>query len=104
MHAKSSLEQTLATRRRVLFRSNLDTLASMESLAILALRQGRAAEAEKDYLRIIEARRRLEGVDHPDTLRSMAALAYVYEFEGREAETEDLRRRVLDGRSEERRV
>jgi len=100
--AEPLLEQALAERKRVLGDDHLDTLASINGLAILYKSQGRHAEAEPLYLSTLETRKRVLGDDHPHTLASMNNLAILYKRQGRYAEAEPLyletlaiRKRVL---------
>jgi len=57
----------LATRRRVLGDDHPDTLTSRDTLAWLAGRQGRRAEAVELYRQVLADRSRVLGTSHPDT-------------------------------------
>jgi hypothetical protein len=57
----------LADRRRLLGDDHPDTLTSRATLARLAARQGRRAEAEELYRQVIADRTRVLGAGHPDT-------------------------------------
>jgi len=92
------LEQSVATRRRLLGAEHPDTLAAMSDLARLYGSMGRRAEAEKLDDQILERRRRLLGEEHPETLDAMAALAYIYRSQGRLEEAEKIDQRVLEAR------
>jgi len=92
------LEQSVATRRRLLGEEHPDTLAAMSDLARLYGSMGRRAEAEKIDDQILATRRRLLGDGHPETLDAMAALAFVYRTQGRLGEAEKLDQRVLEAR------
>ena len=92
------LEQSVATRRRLLGEEHPDTLAAMADLARLYGSMGHRAEAEKLDDRILERRRRLLGEEHPETLDAMAALAFIYRNQGRLEEAEKLDQRVLEAR------
>jgi eukaryotic-like serine/threonine-protein kinase len=96
--AEPVLARSLATRKSLFGEKNLDTLASMEALALCYLRQSRAAEGEALYRKIVEARRRLQGEEHQDTLTSMSGLAWAYSAEGRYADEEPLRRLIFETR------
>ncbi len=92
------LEQSVATRRRLLGEEHPDTLAAMSDLARLYGSMGRRAEAEKLDDRILETRRRLLGEENPKTLEAMAALAFLYRTQGRLKEAESLDRRAFEAR------
>jgi eukaryotic-like serine/threonine-protein kinase len=92
------LEQSVATRRRLLGEEHPDTLATMQDLAVLYVNSGRRPEAEKLYDRVLEIRRRLLGDEHPDTLYVMSGLAFLYRIQGRFEESEKLSRQVLEAR------
>jgi serine/threonine protein kinase/Tfp pilus assembly protein PilF len=96
--ARPMLERSVEMRRSLMGEENLDTLASMNALALQYRLMARVSEAEKLYGRIIEIRRRLQGEAHPDTLVAMAGLADVYWSQGRYAEKEKLDRQVLEER------
>jgi len=90
--ALPSLEQSVATRRRLLGEEHPETLDAMAALAFIYRTQGRLEEAERLDRRVLEARRRVLGEDHPDTLETMTELAAVYTYEKRYAEAEALHR------------
>ncbi|HYS04345.1 MAG TPA: serine/threonine-protein kinase [Candidatus Dormibacteraeota bacterium] len=92
------LEQSVATRRRLLGDEHPDTLAAMYDLALLYVNLGRRAEAEKLDDRILETRRRLLGEEHPETLCVMAGLALIDRLQGRFEQAERLERQVLEVR------
>jgi eukaryotic-like serine/threonine-protein kinase len=96
--AEPILQQSLATRKRLLGEEDLDTLASMDGLAFLYQQEGRAAESEKLYARSLELRLRLQGEQDSGTLKTMSGLAWVYRKQARYAEAEKLYRRVLEAR------
>jgi serine/threonine protein kinase len=97
--AGAILEQSLTTRRRLLGEENLETIASMNSLAWSYQQQGRTEEAEMLDKRVLELRLRLQGEEHTDTLKTMSGLAWVYRQQARYAEAEKLYRRVFEVRS-----
>ena len=66
--AEPLLSRSLEIRRRVLGERNLDTVKSMEALAILHERAGRYGEAIKLDEETVALRRSLLGERHPDTL------------------------------------
>ena len=96
--AAAALEQSVATRSRLLGEEQPDTLATMSDLARLYSSMGRLAEAEKIDDRVLAARRRLLGEEHPDTLDSMANLGFVYRNQGRLQEAERLDRSAFETR------
>jgi hypothetical protein len=54
---------------------HLDTLSSINGLALLLSDQGKLDEAEPLYREALEARRDVRGARHPNTLTSMNNLA-----------------------------
>ncbi len=88
--AEPALEAATATWKRELGTDNMETLHSMNILAILYINQGRYAEAEKLQIETIEGQKRVLGADDPQTLASMNNLANLYSDLGRYAESEVL--------------
>jgi tetratricopeptide (TPR) repeat protein len=64
-----------STRERVLGPKHLDTLASMDNLALVLERQGNYEAAEEMHWRALELKEKVLGPEHPDTLTSMNNLA-----------------------------
>jgi hypothetical protein len=58
----------LAVRRRILGDDHPDTLTSRATLARLAARQGRRAEAVELYRQLLADRSRVLGAGHPDAV------------------------------------
>jgi hypothetical protein len=56
----------------------LDTLGSLNNLAMVYLQQGRTAEAEQFQQRGLRASERMLGVEHPNTLAALNNLALIY--------------------------
>jgi tetratricopeptide (TPR) repeat protein len=57
---------------------------------------GRARDAERVYLEVVEAFRRTRSEDAPEAIRSMAKLGRLYRIEGRLDEAEPLLRKTLE--------
>jgi pentatricopeptide repeat protein len=77
----------IETRKTKLGVDHLDTLASINNLAVTYGKQGRWDEAESLFVQVIETRKTKLGVDHPDTLTSMNNLAFAWKRLGRDKET-----------------
>ena len=71
-------------------------LTVLHELAWPIASQGRTAEAEALYRRILPARRRVLGEEHPETLRTRHELAWVTAARGRYVEAEAAYREVLE--------
>ena len=59
------------------------TLTSLNNLALLASYQGRYAEAEAQFVQLLETMRRVLGVEHLETMISEGNLGIVYYRQGR---------------------
>jgi hypothetical protein len=75
--------QVIETRKRVLREEHLDTLTSIDNLALTYRNQGRWKEAKELFVQVIETRKRVLREEHPSTLTSMANLASTYSNQGR---------------------
>jgi tetratricopeptide (TPR) repeat protein len=91
------LRETLEAREKVLGPEHLDTLTSVNSLALVLTRQEKYNEAEQLNRRALEGREKVLGPEHRDTLISVGSLATVLQ-EYDEAKAELLNRRALEGR------
>jgi eukaryotic-like serine/threonine-protein kinase len=96
--AEALYTSVLTTQRRVLGETDRGTLATMNNLAALLVREGKYPPAEEQYRKLIEIKRRVLGPEHPSTLSSMNGLATLYYNEGKYAEAEDLFQTVLGAR------
>ncbi|KAJ5343592.1 uncharacterized protein N7506_003416 [Penicillium brevicompactum] len=90
--------QVLEGRQTRLGMDHLDTIESINNLAVTYTHQGQYLEAEKLGVQAIEAYKKNLGLDHPDTLKSMSDLAATYYEQGRHIEAENLQLQVLEGR------
>ncbi len=88
----------LENRRRTLGEQHPETLANMNNLANVYLRQDRYGEAEDLHLKTLAGHRDLHGGEHPNTLMSMHNVATVYSKQGRYDEAEALQRAALKSR------
>ncbi len=93
--AQPLLEQSLATRRRLLGSDHPQTLTAANELANLLWFQDRFAEAEPLFREVVETRARVLGETHPDTLRANYDLASLFGREKHWIEAEQLQRKVL---------
>ena len=79
----------------------LALLTTMHNLAFVYSSQGRYAEAEELYNRVLRSREQQLGSEHVRTLNTMHNLALVYWSQGRYAEAEELYNRVLRSREQQ---
>ncbi|KAI0907663.1 P-loop containing nucleoside triphosphate hydrolase protein [Ustulina deusta] len=96
-----TIAETMATIARgayetVLGSEHLDTLTSMNNLALTYQNQGRWKEAEFLVAEVLEIKKRVLGLEHPNTLTSMSNLASTYWNQGRWEEAEFLGAEVLE--------
>lgn len=96
--ARSHLEKALETRRGVVGAEHADTLASMDSVAMLDLAQGELARAEQVCKSALDASTRVLGPDHPQTLLTTSNLSEIMQAQGKFADAEILNRDVLERR------
>jgi serine/threonine protein kinase len=89
-------QRSVEIRQRVLGPEHLDTLKSVNSLAIVFQQQGHYADAEKLYRQTLDVSRRVLGPEHPITLGTMNNLAALLDHQGHYAEAEKLHRETLD--------
>jgi tetratricopeptide (TPR) repeat protein len=97
--AQRHLERALELRHRTLGDKHPDTLASMNSLALLYHHQSKFAESERINFKLLEARREVLGEEHSDTLKTMNNLAESYRGQGKYAQAEPLMKRALELKS-----
>ena len=90
-HSRSSR----ATATPLLGDEHPATLTSLSNLALLASYQGRYAEAEAQFVQLIETMHRVLGVEHLETMISEGNLGIVYYRQGRHPEAEAVSRRCL---------
>lgn len=93
--AEPLLNQAVSIRRRVLGPNHPDTLASMNSLALLIYREGRVAEAETLQRDVLETERRVLGSKDPRTIASIRQLANILHEQGHYTDAEKLERDAL---------
>jgi len=94
--AEPFLERARELRRRELGEGHVDTLASMNTLALLYWNQGRYDEAMLLFLETLEIGRRVLGEEHKHTLTTMSNLAILYSRQGRYEEAERLYMETLE--------
>lgn len=88
----------MSTTTELLGPEHPDALNAMIHLGILCRNMGKAEEAEKWLLRVVEAGGKALGTRHPDILRAELALGMLFVQRGREAEAEPKLRIVVLGR------
>jgi tetratricopeptide (TPR) repeat protein len=94
------LVQVVDTHKQVLGEEHLDTLKSMNNLALTYISQGRFDKAEVLLVQVLDGWKRVLGEQHPDTLTSMNNLASTYWSQGRFEQAEVLQLQVLDTRKQ----
>ena len=62
------IERAVALRRKVLGEHAAETLASMDALALIYVRETHYAQAEAVYKQVLQARRQYFGEDRSETL------------------------------------
>jgi len=72
-----------------------DTLSTRDNWAGALMREGKNADAEKEYRDVLAIRLRVLGPDHPDTLATRRNLADALALQGRYAAAENEYRSVL---------
>nr|OQO18566.1 hypothetical protein B0A51_14525 [Rachicladosporium sp. CCFEE 5018] len=84
--------------RNLLGEEHVNTLKSMNNLALTYRHQGLFKEAEKLHVEVLEAQRRVLGEEHLDTLGSVHNIAITHRDQGRWKEAEELHAKVLEAR------
>src|ERR1700722_12682909 len=102
--AEALLQRTLSSCERHLGEGHLDTLQSMNDLAVVYWRQGRFDDAAVLHQRVLAGREKHYGADDPVTLDSINNLALVYESQRRYDEAVTLFQRALAGYGKRLRV
>ncbi len=93
--ARPLIEESLATRRRLLGDDHPDTLDAMSQLALLKEHKGDFDGVEETLRSVLAARRRQGGDDAPETLAAMSQLAVFLHARGRLDEAESLYREIV---------
>ncbi|MFG3098562.1 FxSxx-COOH system tetratricopeptide repeat protein [Streptomyces sp. NPDC048202] len=93
--ARSTIEDTLARRRRVLGEDHPDTLQSANNLANTLWSLGEQAKAREMLADALARRRRVLGEDHPATLQSASNFAGTLEDLGQFAEARRMQEDIL---------
>ena len=73
-------------------------MTSMSNLAGLLNAQGRLAEAESLFRKVLKGCEAKLGARHPNTVNAMQGLVYVLEDQRKFAEAEQLNRKVMEAR------
>lgn len=87
--------QVMQTTTRLLGNEHLDTLISMNDMALTYSNQGRWTEAEELRVQILHITKRVFGDEHPETLTALGNLASTYWNQGRMTEAEELEVHVM---------
>lgn len=96
--AEPHVQTAMAIYLRELGEGDIETLESMNSLAMLYQRENRIPEAEQLCLRALDIKKRVLGEDDQRTWNSMNTLANLYAKQRRYDEAEALFRHVLESR------
>lgn len=96
--AVANARAALEIRTRVLGKANIDTLSSMNGLAVALKKQGNLADAAPIYADAVEGFRQVLGEDHPTTLTVRSNLATLSYEQGKVEEAIELHRAVLERR------
>ena len=91
--------QALEDREKVLGPKHLNTLISVNNLAVVLRNRGKYKESEEMNRRALKGIEKVLGLEHPDTLTSIDNLASVLQLQGKYKESEEMYRRALTGRS-----
>lgn len=94
--ATEILRSILASKEQSLGLEHLETLESMNSLALALAMQHRYDEAEKLYRITLQTSFRRHGEDHPRTITSMENLAFLLNNRKKYEEAQDFAQRALD--------
>jgi hypothetical protein len=86
----------LNDRRRVLGEEHLDTIMSMNNLALTLGDHGQLDEAAEMNMEVLEKLRRIHGEQHPDTIGAMINLAHTLEKQGQLDEAAKMKKEVLE--------
>jgi len=89
------VRRAVEIREKELGREHPDTLSSIETEALLRLRQAQYEKAEPLLLEVVGSSRRILGPEDPRTLSAMSNLAILYAETGRIAEADSLHTEVL---------
>ena len=95
-YGRQKSEEALVIRKKLLGEEHLDTLESINCLAVVLARQGKYNNAEEMSRHVLRFRERTLGKEHPKTLTSMHNLATGLGDRGDYYEAEEMHRRVLD--------
>ena len=90
------LSRKVLAEREALGPGHLDTLISLDHLAVVLQNQGKCDEAEAMNRRALEGRKEALGSNHPDTLASLSNLASMLSDQGKLEEAASLGREVLE--------
>ena len=88
----------MEVQRRVFGEEHPNRLLTMNGLALLYGLEGKNAQAELLYTKVLETQRRVLGEEHPDTVATMSNLAVIYVHEGKNEDAEPLSTRTVEVR------
>ncbi|KAJ6198058.1 hypothetical protein J3E72DRAFT_384946 [Bipolaris maydis] len=95
--AEELCKSTLEIAENVYGRKHLETLTSLNNLAVVLKHQGKLEEAEEMHREALQGREKIFGREHLNTLDSFNNLAIVLECQGKLEEAEEMHREALQG-------
>ena len=96
--AERMQRRSLDSRKQVLGKGHLDTLGSMNNLALTYSRRGKWDKAEKLQVEVMAKRKVVLGEGHPSTLTSINNLALMHSRRGQCDKAEKLQEEVMEKR------
>jgi non-specific serine/threonine protein kinase/serine/threonine-protein kinase len=93
--ARPLQEAALETRRRMLGKDHVDTVAAISGMGGVLTDQGALAEAEPYYREALEISRRVFGEAHERTIMTLGNLGFILRLRGQVAEAEAFQREAL---------
>jgi tetratricopeptide (TPR) repeat protein len=93
--AEWTFRQLVDRKTKVLGKEHLDTLSSMNNVAVALSDQGQYAKAEQMHRETLILIKKVVGKEHPDTLSSMNNVAQALSNQGQYAEAEQMHRETL---------
>ena len=96
--AETLATQALEAREKALGPEHLDTLTSIDNLALVLVEQAKYETAQELHYRALVGRERALGREHLDTLTSVDNLAWVLERQDKLEAAEAMTRQALEGR------
>ena len=98
--AEAMFRRAISGREKSLGSHDKNTLASVDILGRMYMKQGRYCNAEAIYQRVLAERTAQSGPDHANTIEPTCNLALVYSKQNKLVEAEDLLQRLVKWHSE----